>query len=83
MVVELRTKILGNFQQTKTKHGDIILYLIVPEQNVINITETIAISDAIDLVFFSCFFMTFVSVLLRIRFSIAGLKLGYIRKRTI
>lgn len=29
MVTESRNKILGNFEQTKTKHGNIILYLIV------------------------------------------------------
>lgn len=55
IVIELRSKIPSNFQQTKTKHGDIILYLIVPEQNVITITETICISEVRELVFFSWF----------------------------
>lgn len=45
MVIESRSKILGNFQLMKTKNGNIILYLIVPEQNINNITETITISD--------------------------------------
>lgn len=34
MVPKSRSKILGNFQQTKAKDGDIIQYLIVSEQNV-------------------------------------------------
>lgn len=40
MVIESRSKILDNFQQTKTKDGNIILNLIIPEQNVNSITET-------------------------------------------
>lgn len=56
MVIESRSKILGNFQQTKTKDGDIILYLIVPEQNTNNITETIPISHVTKLIFFLVFY---------------------------
>lgn len=70
----------SSFQQMKTKHGDIIMHLIVPEWNVINITETIPISDATELVFF-LFFMSFVSVILWIRFLVARLELGCIRIR--
>lgn len=54
MVIESRSKILGNFQQTKTKQGDSILHWIVPEQNV-NIIETIHVSEVIELIFFSFF----------------------------
>lgn len=39
MIIEPTSKFLDNFQQTKTKDDDIILYLIVPEQNVDNIIK--------------------------------------------
>lgn len=39
MITEPMSKFLDNFQQTKTKDGDIILYWIVPEKNVNNIIK--------------------------------------------
>lgn len=39
MIIEPMSIFLDNSQQTKTKDGDIILYLIVPEQNVNDIIK--------------------------------------------